>query len=130
MIVFSFSKCTTPSEMCMPPSPPSQPVVMAVSDTELALSWQPGESEGSSSVLHFLVAYIRSVMNDWSASRNPIDEALHSLKLVSLRNHWSFFNRCCIDTYSCIEHKHFHRSPPQVIHGSNLNINLKMIGKY
>ena len=34
---------------------------MAVSETELALSWQQGESEGSAPVLHFLVAYIRSV---------------------------------------------------------------------
>lgn len=57
-----------PSEMCMPPSPPTQPVVMAVSDTELALSWQQGESEGSSPVLHFLVAYIRLVIIDSSAS--------------------------------------------------------------
>lgn len=43
----------------MPPSPPTQPRVAAVSDTELALSWQQGESEGSAPVLHFLVAYIR-----------------------------------------------------------------------
>lgn len=49
------------SDQCMPPSPPTQPTVMAVSDTELALSWQQGESEGSAPVLHFLVAYIRSV---------------------------------------------------------------------
>lgn len=48
-------------DQCMPPSPPTQPAVMAVSDTELALSWQQGESEGSAPVLHFLVAYIRSV---------------------------------------------------------------------
>ncbi|TMS03660.1 Pikachurin [Larimichthys crocea] len=36
---------TASHEMCMPPSPPTQPVVMAVSDTELALSWQRGESQ-------------------------------------------------------------------------------------
>lgn len=58
IILFRF---ILPIEMCMPPSPPTQPVVMAVSDTELALSWQEGESQGSSPVLHFLVAYIRSV---------------------------------------------------------------------
>ena len=45
--------------MCMPPSPPAQPSVAPVSDTELALSWAEGESEGSAPVLHFLVAYIR-----------------------------------------------------------------------
>lgn len=65
--------------MCMPPSPPTQPVVMAVSDTELALSWQQGESEGSAPVLHFLVAYIRSVVHDWSDFRKEINEALHLL---------------------------------------------------
>eukprot|EP00064_Thunnus_orientalis_P002007 superscaffoldBa00000139_g2012 len=49
---------TASHEMCMPPSPPTQPVVMAVSDTELALSWQQGESEGSAPVLHFLSSSI------------------------------------------------------------------------
>lgn len=57
------------SDQCMPPSPPMQPAVMAVSDTELALSWQQGESEGSAPVLHFLVAYIRSVLVSWPAAR-------------------------------------------------------------
>lgn len=52
--------------MCMPPPPPTQPVVMAVSDTELALSWQQGESEGSAPVLHYLVAYIRLVITQKS----------------------------------------------------------------
>lgn len=56
------------SDQCMPPSPPTQPAVMAVSDTELALSWQQGESEGSAPVLHFLVAYIRSVPISWAAT--------------------------------------------------------------
>lgn len=46
-------------EKCMPPAPPTQPKVVPVSDTELALSWQHGESEGSAPVLYFLVAYIR-----------------------------------------------------------------------
>lgn len=47
------------AEKCMPPAPPTQPKVVPVSDTELALSWQHGESEGSAPVLYFLVAYIR-----------------------------------------------------------------------
>nr|XP_057927410.1 pikachurin isoform X2 [Doryrhamphus excisus] len=60
-------------EMCMPPSPPTQPVVMAISDTELALSWQQGESEGSAPVLHFLVAYIRPEMDtEWTYIREAI----------------------------------------------------------
>lgn len=64
---------SVPLDMCMPPSPPTQPVVMAVSDTELALSWQQGESEGSAPVLHFLVAYIRSVI-EWRAPRKQLTE--------------------------------------------------------
>lgn len=65
---------TASHEMCMPPSPPTQPAVMAVSDTELALSWQQGESEGSAPVLHFLVAYIRPEMDtEWTYIREPIE---------------------------------------------------------
>ncbi|XP_071774093.2 pikachurin isoform X1 [Centroberyx gerrardi] len=65
---------TAAHEMCMPPSPPAQPVVAAVSDTELALSWKQGESEGSAPVLHFLVAYIRPEMDtEWTYIREPIE---------------------------------------------------------
>ncbi|XP_010780370.1 pikachurin [Notothenia coriiceps] len=65
---------TATHDKCMPPSPPTQPVVMAVSDTELALSWQQGESEGSATVLHFLVAYIRPEMDtEWTYIREPIE---------------------------------------------------------
>lgn len=63
VLLLSLSFFPVPLDMCMPPSPPTQPVVMAVSDTELALSWQQGETEGSAPVLHFLVAYIRSVID-------------------------------------------------------------------
>uniref|UniRef100_A0A8C6MC59 EGF like, fibronectin type III and laminin G domains n=1 Tax=Nothobranchius furzeri TaxID=105023 RepID=A0A8C6MC59_NOTFU len=72
---------TASHEMCMPPSPPTQPVVIAVSDTELALSWQQGESEGSAPVLHFLVAYIRPEMDtEWTYIREPIDTTSMVLK--------------------------------------------------
>ncbi|XP_029019587.1 pikachurin isoform X2 [Betta splendens] len=72
---------TASQDMCMPPSPPTQPVVMAVSDTELALSWQQGESEGSSPVLHFLVAYIRPEMDtEWTYIREPIETSSMVLK--------------------------------------------------
>lgn len=60
--MYSLRLLSAISDQCMPPSPPMKPAVMAVSDTELALSWQQGESEGSAPVLHFLVAYIRSVL--------------------------------------------------------------------
>lgn len=83
--------------MCMPPSPPTQPVVMAVSDTELALSWQQGESEGSSPVLHFLVAYIRLVIIDSSASSDwPFEP---SSSLMSLLIHSHAFTGTYVRTY-------------------------------
>ncbi|XP_008334908.1 pikachurin [Cynoglossus semilaevis] len=85
---------TAPHEMCMPPSPPSQPVVMAVSDTELALSWQPGESEGSSSVLHFLVAYIRPEMDtEWTYIREPIETNSMVLKGLLPETEYQFVVR-------------------------------------
>uniref|UniRef100_A0A3Q3MYT4 EGF like, fibronectin type III and laminin G domains n=1 Tax=Labrus bergylta TaxID=56723 RepID=A0A3Q3MYT4_9LABR len=86
---------TATHDMCMPPSPPTQPVVMAVSDTELALSWQQGESEGSSPVLHFLVAYIRSVMNDrsWTYIREPIETNSMVLKGLFPETEYQFVIR-------------------------------------
>ncbi|XP_031426399.1 pikachurin isoform X2 [Clupea harengus] len=72
---------TASHEMCMPPSPPTQPRVVAVSDTELALSWQQGESEGSAPVLHFLVAYIRPEMDtEWTYIREPVESNSMVLK--------------------------------------------------
>ncbi|XP_055079968.1 LOW QUALITY PROTEIN: pikachurin [Periophthalmus magnuspinnatus] len=72
---------TASHDMCMPPTPPTTPVVMAVSDTELALSWQQGESEGSAPILHFLVAYIRPEMDtEWTYIREPIQTRSMVLK--------------------------------------------------
>lgn len=72
---------TASHETCMPPSPPTQPSVVAVSDTELALSWKQGESEGSAPVLHFLVAYIRPEMDtEWTYIREPIEATSMVLK--------------------------------------------------
>uniref|UniRef100_A0AAX7TD78 EGF like, fibronectin type III and laminin G domains n=1 Tax=Astatotilapia calliptera TaxID=8154 RepID=A0AAX7TD78_ASTCA len=76
-------------EMCMPPSPPSKPTVMAVSDTELALSWQQGESDGSAPVLHFLVAYIRS----WTYIREPIETNSMVLKGLLPETEYQFVVR-------------------------------------
>uniref|UniRef100_A0A671VCL3 EGF like, fibronectin type III and laminin G domains n=1 Tax=Sparus aurata TaxID=8175 RepID=A0A671VCL3_SPAAU len=86
---------TASHEMCMPPSPPTQPVVMAVSDTELALSWQQGESEGSSPVLHFLVAYIRLVIIDssWTYIREPIESNSMVLKGLLPETEYQFVIR-------------------------------------
>uniref|UniRef100_A0A8C4RWN1 EGF like, fibronectin type III and laminin G domains n=1 Tax=Erpetoichthys calabaricus TaxID=27687 RepID=A0A8C4RWN1_ERPCA len=65
---------TASQEKCMPPSPPTQPVVMVVSDTEVALSWKPGSSQGSSPVQWFLVEYIRSELDsEWTAIKEKIE---------------------------------------------------------
>uniref|UniRef100_A0A3B4WHW6 EGF like, fibronectin type III and laminin G domains n=1 Tax=Seriola lalandi dorsalis TaxID=1841481 RepID=A0A3B4WHW6_SERLL len=85
---------TASHEMCMPPSPPTQPVVMAVSDTELALSWQQGESEGSAPVLHFLVAYIRPEMDtEWTYIREPIETNSMVLKGLIPETEYQFVVR-------------------------------------
>ncbi|XP_034452434.1 pikachurin isoform X2 [Hippoglossus hippoglossus] len=85
---------TASHEMCMRPSPPTQPVVMAVSDTELALSWQQGESEGSAPVLHFLVAYIRPEMDtEWTYIREPIETNSMVLKGLIPETEYQFVVR-------------------------------------
>uniref|UniRef100_A0A8C9ZIF5 EGF like, fibronectin type III and laminin G domains n=1 Tax=Sander lucioperca TaxID=283035 RepID=A0A8C9ZIF5_SANLU len=85
---------TASHDMCMPPSPPTQPVVKAVSDTELALSWQPGESEGSAPVLHFLVAYIRPEMDtEWTYIREPIETNSMVLKGLLPETEYQFVVR-------------------------------------
>ncbi|XP_035999684.1 pikachurin isoform X3 [Fundulus heteroclitus] len=85
---------TASHEMCMPPSPPTQPVVIAVSDTELALSWQEGESQGSSPVLHFLVAYIRPEMDtEWTYIREPIETNSMVLKGLLPETEYQFVVR-------------------------------------
>ncbi|CAJ1068912.1 pikachurin isoform X2 [Xyrichtys novacula] len=85
---------TASHDMCMPPSPPTQPVVMAVSDTELALSWQQGESEGSAPVLHFLVAYIRPEMDtEWTYIREPIETNSMVLKGLLPETEYQFVVR-------------------------------------
>ncbi|KAM9360430.1 pikachurin isoform 2-T2 [Symphorus nematophorus] len=85
---------TASHEMCMPPTPPTTPVVMAVSDTELALSWQQGESEGSAPVLHFLVAYIRPEMDtEWTYIREPIESNSMVLKGLLPETEYQFVVR-------------------------------------
>ncbi|KAL0979826.1 hypothetical protein UPYG_G00190290 [Umbra pygmaea] len=85
---------TSSQEMCMPPSPPRQPKVVAVSDTELALSWIQGDSDGSTPVLHFLVAYIRPEMDtEWTYIREPIEANSMVLKGLSPDTEYQFVVR-------------------------------------
>lgn len=46
-------------DSCLPPAAPQQPHVTVVSDSEVALSWKPGESEGSSPIQYYSVEFIR-----------------------------------------------------------------------
>lgn len=48
-------------DKCMPPAPPYQPQIVVVSDSEVALSWKPGVSEGSSPIRYYTVEFIRQV---------------------------------------------------------------------
>ncbi|XP_053530520.1 pikachurin [Ictalurus punctatus] len=85
---------TASRDVCMPPSPPTQPVVVALSDTELALSWQQGESQGSSPVLHFLIAYIRPEMDsEWTIIREPVESNSMVLKGLIPQTNYQFIIR-------------------------------------
>uniref|UniRef100_A0A671KB69 Pikachurin-like n=1 Tax=Sinocyclocheilus anshuiensis TaxID=1608454 RepID=A0A671KB69_9TELE len=85
---------STGSQKCMPPAPPTQPKVVAVSDTELALSWQHGESEGSAPVLYFLVAYIRPEMDtEWMYIREPVESNSMVLKGLIPETEYQFVIR-------------------------------------
>ncbi|KAM9447076.1 pikachurin [Clarias gariepinus] len=86
--------CTSSQDVCMPPSPPSQAAVVALSDTELALSWQLGESQGSSPVRYFLVAYIRPEMDsDWTIIREPVESNSMVLKGLIPQTKYQFIIR-------------------------------------
>uniref|UniRef100_G1LIW2 EGF like, fibronectin type III and laminin G domains n=2 Tax=Ailuropoda melanoleuca TaxID=9646 RepID=G1LIW2_AILME len=50
---------TLPQGSCMPPTAPQQPQVTVVSDSEVAISWKPGKSEGSSPIQYYSVEFIR-----------------------------------------------------------------------
>ncbi|XP_048854246.1 pikachurin isoform X1 [Brienomyrus brachyistius] len=64
---------TASRDTCRSPSPPTQPRVSVMSDTELALSWRQGEAEGNSPVLYFLMAYIRPELDlEWIHIREPV----------------------------------------------------------
>ncbi|KGL79817.1 Pikachurin, partial [Tinamus guttatus] len=56
---------------CMPPAPPYQPQIVVVSDSEVALSWKPGVSEGSSPSQYYMVEFIRLDSN-WTVIREQI----------------------------------------------------------
>lgn len=46
-------------DSCLPPTAPQRPHVTVVSESEVALSWKPGESEGTSPIQYYSVEFIR-----------------------------------------------------------------------
>ncbi|XP_072515093.1 pikachurin-like [Salminus brasiliensis] len=78
------SVSTSHNDHCLRPVPPPEPRVTAVSDTEIALSWQPGTGEGSPPVLYFLVSYIRPELdNEWTSVRVPTQTRFMVLRGMS-----------------------------------------------
>ncbi|KAM5264442.1 pikachurin isoform 3-T3 [Ctenodactylus gundi] len=64
---------TLSQDSCLPPAAPEQPHVLVVSDSEVALSWKPGESKGSSPIQYYSVEFIRPDFdNSWTSIQEQI----------------------------------------------------------
>ncbi|XP_066096102.1 pikachurin isoform X2 [Saccopteryx bilineata] len=70
---------TLPQDSCLPPTAPQQPHVTVVSESEVALSWKPGESEGSSPIQYYSVEFIRP---DFDESWTLIEEQIQMDSMV------------------------------------------------
>ncbi|XP_045427467.1 pikachurin isoform X2 [Pipistrellus kuhlii] len=70
---------TLPQDSCLPPAAPQQPHATVVSESEVALSWKPGESEGSSPVQYYSVEFIRP---DFDRSWTFIQEQIQMDSMV------------------------------------------------
>ncbi|XP_058164024.1 pikachurin isoform X2 [Dasypus novemcinctus] len=70
---------TLSQDSCLPPAAPQQPHVIVVSDSEVALSWKPGEREGSSPIQYYSVEFIRP---DFDKSWTLIKEQIQMDSMV------------------------------------------------
>nr|AAI50711.1 EGF-like, fibronectin type III and laminin G domains [Mus musculus] len=70
---------TLSQDSCLPPAAPQQPHVLVVSDSEVALSWRPGENEGSAPIQSYSVEFIRP---DFDKSWTIIQERLQMDSMV------------------------------------------------
>uniref|UniRef100_A0A8C6RKI4 Pikachurin n=1 Tax=Nannospalax galili TaxID=1026970 RepID=A0A8C6RKI4_NANGA len=70
---------TLSQDSCLPPAAPQQPRVLVVSDSEVALSWKPGENEGSTPIQYYSVEFIRP---DFDTSWTVIQEQLQMDSMV------------------------------------------------
>ncbi|KAG8599020.1 hypothetical protein GDO81_002847, partial [Engystomops pustulosus] len=82
---------TLSPELCLVPDPPLQPQVVVVSDTEVAVSWKQGASEGSSPILYYLVAYRRpDDDSDWVSITEQVEMDSMVLKGLSPDTEYQF----------------------------------------
>ncbi|XP_062068105.1 pikachurin isoform X1 [Lepus europaeus] len=64
---------TLSQDSCLPPAAPQQPHVVVVSDSEVALSWKPGEREGSSPIQYYSVEFTRpDIDKSWTLIQERI----------------------------------------------------------
>nr|XP_033788506.1 pikachurin isoform X1 [Geotrypetes seraphini] len=64
---------TLSQDKCMVPLPPLQPQAVVVSDSEVAISWARKDNEGSSSIDHYIVEFIRPELDkNWIAIKEQI----------------------------------------------------------
>ncbi|KAH0627896.1 hypothetical protein JD844_008450 [Phrynosoma platyrhinos] len=78
-------------DKCMPPDPPYQPQVIVVSDSEVALTWKPGLSEGSSPIQYYTVEFIRPDLDtNWTVIREQIQMDSMVLKGLTPNNKYQF----------------------------------------
>ncbi|ETE69094.1 Pikachurin, partial [Ophiophagus hannah] len=82
---------TLSQDKCMPPAPPRQPQVIVVSDSEVALSWKPGPSEGGSPIEYYTVEFIRPDLDtNWTAIREQIQMDSMILKGLTPNDKYQF----------------------------------------
>ncbi|XP_042308445.1 pikachurin isoform X1 [Sceloporus undulatus] len=82
---------TLSQDKCMPPDPPYQPQVIVVSDSEVALTWKPGPSEGSSSIQYYTVEFTRPDLDtNWTVIREQIQMDSMVLKGLTPNNKYQF----------------------------------------
>lgn len=55
-VLLCLSSCL---DSCLTPEAPQKPCVLVVSDSEVALSWKPGENEGSAPIQSYSVEFVR-----------------------------------------------------------------------
>ncbi|XP_055968198.1 pikachurin [Sorex fumeus] len=64
---------TLNEDSCRPPAAPQKPYILVVSDTEVAISWKPGVSQGSVPIKYYFVEFIRpDIDRSWTLIQEHI----------------------------------------------------------